>query len=102
MASCGGTYCIVYRYLYSASRGVSKTEALSVHFSSRKKVRLKARERRGKGSREIIRANRRSEVKVGYSNCILLPVKRNLHVANFKFSKTNKNTRSNLATLIQL
>jgi len=45
--------CIVYRYLYSASQGVSQTEALSVHFGSRKKVRLtcKARERRGKGSR---------------------------------------------------
>src|SRR6218665_1211998 len=43
-------YCIVlcyivYRYLYSASHGVSQTEALSVHFSSRKKVRRKARER---------------------------------------------------------
>jgi len=32
-------YCIVYRYLYSASHGVSQTDALSVHFSSRKKVR---------------------------------------------------------------
>jgi len=28
-----------YRYLYSASHGVSQTEALSVHFSSREKVR---------------------------------------------------------------
>ena len=36
---------IVYRYLYSASHSVSQTKALSVHFSSRKKVRLKARER---------------------------------------------------------
>ena len=45
MASCGGTHCIVYRYLYSASHGVSRTEALSVYFSSRKKVRLKTRER---------------------------------------------------------
>jgi len=53
---------IVYRYLYSASHGVSQTEAVSVHFSSRKKVRLKARERRGKGSREIKRAKRRREV----------------------------------------
>jgi len=38
-------YCIVYRYLYSTSYGVSQTEALSGLFSSRKKVRLKARER---------------------------------------------------------
>src|SRR6218665_2915951 len=38
-------YFIVYRYLHSASHGVSQAEALSVHFSSRKKVRLKARER---------------------------------------------------------
>src|SRR6218665_1196824 len=38
-------YCIVYRYLYSASHSVSQTEALSVHFSSRKKVRLTVRER---------------------------------------------------------
>ena len=38
-------YCIVYGYLYSASHGVSQTKALSVHFSSRKEVRLKARER---------------------------------------------------------
>jgi len=35
-----GLYCIVYRYLYSASHGVSQREAFSVHFSSRKKVRL--------------------------------------------------------------
>jgi len=48
----GHVYCIVYRYLYSTSHDASQTEALSVHFSSRKKVRLKARERRGKGSRE--------------------------------------------------
>jgi len=38
-------YCIVYRYLYSASHSISQTEVLSVHFISRKKVRLKARER---------------------------------------------------------
>jgi len=38
-------YCIVYRCLYSASHGINQTEALSVHFSSRKKVRLKATER---------------------------------------------------------
>jgi len=38
-------YCIVYRYLYSASHGVSQTESLLVHFSSRKKVSLKGRER---------------------------------------------------------
>jgi len=44
--------CIVYRYLYSVSHSVSQTEALSMHFSSRKNVRLKASERRGKGSRE--------------------------------------------------
>ena len=49
-------YCIVYKYLYSASHGVSQTEALSVHFSSKKKVRLKARERRGNESRENKRA----------------------------------------------
>jgi len=45
-------YCIVYRYLYSASHSVSQTEVLSVHFSSRTKVRPKARETRGKRSRE--------------------------------------------------
>ena len=45
-------YCIVYRYLYSASHGVSQTEALSVHFSSRKKVRLKEREMRKGEQRE--------------------------------------------------
>ena len=33
-------------YLYSAPDGVSKTEALSVHFRSSKKVRLKAKETR--------------------------------------------------------
>jgi len=42
----------LYRYLYSASHGVSQTEALSVHFSSRKKVRLKAREMRKGEQRE--------------------------------------------------
>jgi len=52
-------YCIVYRHLYSASHGVNQTEALAVHFSSRKKVRLKARESRGKGSRENKRAKMR-------------------------------------------
>src|SRR6218665_3703293 len=46
-------YCIVYRYLYSASHGISQTEALSVHFSCRKKVRLKARERQGTGAERI-------------------------------------------------
>ena len=39
-------YCIVYRHLYSASHGICQTEALSVHFSSRKKVRLKTKESR--------------------------------------------------------
>jgi len=47
------TYCIVYRYLYSASHGVSQTEALSVYFSFRKKVRLKERKGRGKGAERI-------------------------------------------------
>jgi len=37
--------CIVNKYLYSASHGVSQTNTLSVHFSSRKKDRFKARER---------------------------------------------------------
>ena len=46
-------YCIVYRYLYSASHGISQTEALSVHFSCRKKVRLKARERQGTEAERI-------------------------------------------------
>ena len=45
-------YCIVYKYLYSASHGVSQTEALSVHFSSRKKLRLRARQTR-KGKQRI-------------------------------------------------
>jgi len=44
--------CIVYRYLHIAYHGVSQTEALTVHFSSRKKVRLKAGERCKKGNRE--------------------------------------------------
>jgi len=58
-------YCIVlYIDIYIALLTVSKTEALSVHFSSRKKIRLKARERerRGKGSRENKRVKRRREV----------------------------------------
>jgi len=56
-------YCIVYSYLYSASHGVSQTEALSVHLSSRKKVRLQARERETrKGGRENKRAKRKREV----------------------------------------
>jgi len=38
-------YCIAYRYLYSASYGISQTKALSVHFSSSKKERLNSRER---------------------------------------------------------
>jgi len=50
-----------YRYLYSASHNVSQTGALSVHFSSRKKVRLKTRERQGKGSRENRQAKRSME-----------------------------------------
>jgi len=54
-------YCIVYRHLYSASHYISQTEALSVHFSSRKKVRLEARERQGKGSRENKQVKRRRE-----------------------------------------
>jgi len=57
-----GTYTlhhIVYRHLYSASQGVNQTQELSVHISSRKKVRLKARERQGKGSKENRRAKRR-------------------------------------------
>jgi len=33
--------CIVNRYLYSASQGISQTEALSVHFSSMTKLRLR-------------------------------------------------------------
>jgi len=36
-------YCIVFRYLYSTSHSVSLTEVLLVHFSSRKKVRHKAK-----------------------------------------------------------
>src|SRR6218665_2518035 len=55
-------FCIVYRYFYSASHFVSQTEALSVHFSYRKKARLKARERQGKGSRENKRARMWREV----------------------------------------
>ena len=35
---------IVYGYLYSASLGIGHTEAFSVHFSSKKNVRLKTRE----------------------------------------------------------
>src|SRR6218665_1128429 len=52
--SCIVGYCrpIIYKYFNSASHGVSQSEALSVHFRSRKKVRLKAKERRGNGSRE--------------------------------------------------
>src|SRR6218665_2650181 len=45
-------YCIFYRYLYSASHGISQIQASSEHFSYRKKLRLKARERQGEGSRE--------------------------------------------------
>jgi len=45
-------YCIVYRYLYSVSHGISQTEALAVGLSSKKRVRLKTRERRGMRSRE--------------------------------------------------
>jgi len=59
-------YRVVFRNLYSASRGVSQTEALSEHFSFRKKIRLKARERQGEGSRENKRAKmRREELLVG-------------------------------------
>jgi len=46
-------YCVVYRYLYSASHGVSQTEALSVHFSSRKKVRLKRERDDERGAERI-------------------------------------------------
>src|SRR6218665_2081901 len=42
-------HCIGYRYLYSTSHGVSQAEVLSVHFNSKKKVRLKARDGRVKG-----------------------------------------------------
>src|SRR6218665_1009671 len=52
-------YFIVYRYLFSASHGVSQTKALSVHFSSRKKVRLNARRRRGKGSKTDVSGNKK-------------------------------------------
>jgi len=46
-------YFIEYRIIdISASRGVIQTEALSVGFNSRNKVKLKTRERRGKRSRE--------------------------------------------------
>jgi len=55
-------YYFVYRYLYSTSHGINQIEALSVHFSSRKKVRLKAREREGKGSRENRQAKMKREV----------------------------------------
>src|SRR6218665_2508136 len=55
-------YCIVYRLLYSAFHGMSQTEAPSVHFSYRKKVRLKTRERQEKGSRENRRVKRRRKV----------------------------------------
>ena len=55
-------FCIVCRYLDSASQGkLSQAEVLSVHFSCRKKVRLKARERQGKGSRENRGTKRRRE-----------------------------------------
>jgi len=46
-------YCVLYKYLYSASYGKSQTEALSVHFSSRKKVRLKTRVKQGRGVERI-------------------------------------------------
>jgi len=52
-------YCIVYRYLNSASHGISQTEALSEHFSSRKKVRLKTREKQGKQRAEGLDEQRR-------------------------------------------
>ena len=52
---------IVYQYKYSASHGISQTEALSVYFSSRKKVRLKARERQGKGNKENRGTKKRRE-----------------------------------------
>ena len=50
-------YCIIYRYLYRTSHSVSQTE----YFSSRKKVRLKTRERRGKRRRENNWGKRRKE-----------------------------------------
>src|SRR6218665_1830941 len=44
-------YCILCRYLYSTSHDASQTAALSVRFSTRKKVRQE-RERQVKGDRE--------------------------------------------------
>src|SRR6218665_3822649 len=52
LCSLKGSCGIAYRYLYSASQGISQTKALSAYFSSRKKVKLKVRETRGKGSGE--------------------------------------------------
>jgi len=48
-------FYIVYRYLCSASpsHDVSQTEALSVHFSSRKKVRLKGEGDEERGAERI-------------------------------------------------
>ena len=45
-------YCIVYRNLYSDSHGISQTEVLSMHFSSRKKVRQGEKEMRKGEQRE--------------------------------------------------
>jgi len=42
----------LYIDIYKALLGMSQTETISVYFSSRKKVRLKTREKQGKGSRE--------------------------------------------------
>jgi len=47
----------VYRYLYSASHSISQTE----HFSSRRKVRLKTRERDEERGRERIEERRGGE-----------------------------------------
>jgi len=50
---------MVNRYLYSASHGVSQTEALSVHFSSGEKVSLEAREREEERGAERVNERKR-------------------------------------------
>jgi len=54
---CIVSYCIVYRYF----RSVSQTEALSVHFSSRRKVKLKARERETRKGEQQEKASENEE-----------------------------------------
>jgi len=51
-------YCIVYRYLYSASHSTRKTEALFSAFQLQEKVRPEKDEERG---REIIEERRGGE-----------------------------------------